>query len=115
LPRWESQVKSESNSIAAHRGRQPADRNLGSAGPRYASGMALAGAGAHKIPRNTCLLLALTTMPTIVGACLGIAIGAVIMLQPIAAALIVLGAERRVSRGKLRRSPATTERRRRRG
>jgi modulator of FtsH protease len=65
---------------------------LGQGGPSYAPGMALPGVEANKVLRNTYLLLALTMIPTIVGAYIGMATGAVIMTHPMAATLIMLAA-----------------------
>jgi len=64
----------------------------GQGGPRYAPGMALPGTDAHKVLRNTYLLLALTMIPTIVGAYVGMATGAVLLRHPMASTLIMLGA-----------------------
>ena len=61
-------------------------------GPRYAPGMALPGADTHRVLRNTYLLLALTMIPTIVGAYVGMATGAVLVVHPMASTLIMLGA-----------------------
>ena len=44
------------------------DRILGGGGPDYAPGSALLAAGAQKVLRNTQLLLALTMVPTVIGA-----------------------------------------------
>jgi modulator of FtsH protease len=63
-----------------------------SGGPRYAPGMELPGVQANRVLRNTYLLLALTMVPTIVGAYVGIATAGVILQHPIAATLIMLGA-----------------------
>ncbi len=68
------------------------DPILGQGGPRYAPGMALPGTEAHKVLRNTYLLLALTMIPTIIGAYVGMATGGVIMLHPLAATLVMLAA-----------------------
>jgi len=61
-------------------------------GPRYAPGMALPGADTHRVLRNTYLLLALTMIPTIVGAYVGMATGAVLVAHPMASTLIMLAA-----------------------
>ncbi|MBE0621571.1 MAG: Bax inhibitor-1 family protein [Burkholderiales bacterium] len=53
--------------------------------------MALPGADTQKVLRNTYLLLALTMIPTIVGAYIGMATGAVLVSHPIASTLIMLG------------------------
>jgi len=63
-----------------------------SGGPRYAPGMELPGVQANRVLRNTYLLLALTMVPTIVGAYVGIATAGVILQHPIAATLVMLGA-----------------------
>lgn len=49
-------------------------------------------AEAQKVLRNTCLLLALTMAPTIGGAWLGMATGAIIVQHPIVSTLVMLGA-----------------------
>ncbi len=68
------------------------DQVLGQGGPRYAPGMALPGSDAHKVLRNTYLLLALTMIPTVIGAYVGMATGAVMVLHPMAGTLIMLAA-----------------------
>ncbi|HXZ51061.1 MAG TPA: Bax inhibitor-1 family protein [Burkholderiales bacterium] len=54
--------------------------------------MELPGVQANRVLRNTYLLLALTMVPTIVGAYVGIATAGVILQHPIAATLVMLGA-----------------------
>ncbi|HUJ85571.1 MAG TPA: Bax inhibitor-1/YccA family protein [Burkholderiales bacterium] len=54
--------------------------------------MELPGIDSQRVLRNTYLLLALTMVPTVIGAYIGMATGAVIMLHPMAATLIMLGA-----------------------
>lgn len=49
-------------------------------------------AGAQKVLRNTYLLLALTMVPTVIGAYIGMATSGVIMGSPILATVIMLGA-----------------------
>lgn len=61
-------------------------------GPHYAQGMALPRADTHKVLRNTYLLLALTMIPTIVGAYVGMSTAAVLVGHPMMSALIVFGA-----------------------
>jgi len=61
-------------------------------GPRYAPGMELPGVESNRVLRNTYLLLALTMVPTIIGAYVGMATAGVILQHPIAATLIMLGA-----------------------
>ena len=61
-------------------------------GPRYAPGMELPGVETNRVLRNTYLLLALTMVPTIIGAYVGIATAGVILQHPIAATLVMLGA-----------------------
>lgn len=63
-----------------------------SGGPRYAPGMELPGVDSNRVLRNTYLLLALTMVPTIVGAYIGMATAGVILQHPIAATLVMLGA-----------------------
>jgi len=66
------------------------DQILGRGGPRYAPGMALPGSDAQKVLRSTYLLLALTMIPTIAGAYIGMATGAIMVLHPMASTLIML-------------------------
>ncbi|HXZ91907.1 MAG TPA: Bax inhibitor-1/YccA family protein [Burkholderiales bacterium] len=54
--------------------------------------MELPGVESNRVLRNTYLLLALTMVPTIVGAYVGIATAGVILQHPIAATLVMLGA-----------------------
>ena len=68
------------------------EQTIGRGGPRYAPGMELPGIDSQRVLRNTYLLLALTMVPTVIGAYIGMASGAVIMLHPMAATLIMLGA-----------------------
>ena len=63
---------------------------FGSGGAHYASD--IAAPGAQKVLRNTYLLLALTMVPTVIGAYIGMATGGIIVQHPIAATLIMLGA-----------------------
>ena len=60
------------------------DQILGSGGPRYAPGAALPGVSAQKVLRNTYLLLALTMVPTVIGAYIGIATAGVIRMPAFA-------------------------------
>jgi len=68
------------------------DKVLGGSGPRYAPGSAVPAAGAQKVLRNTYLLLALTMVPTVVGAYIGMATAGVIMGNPILSTVIMLAA-----------------------
>ena len=68
------------------------EQTIGRGGPRYAPGMELPGVDSHRVLRNTYLLLALTMVPTIIGAYVGMATGAVILQHPMAATLLMLGA-----------------------
>src|SRR5436853_2115883 len=54
------------------------------------AGDVLAGERAQKVLRNTYLLLALTMVPTVIGAWIGMASGAVILAHPVASTLIML-------------------------
>jgi modulator of FtsH protease len=47
---------------------------------------------AQKVMRNTCLLLAVTMIPTVIGAMIGMATGGVIVQSPIFSTLVMLGA-----------------------
>ena len=66
------------------------DRILGTGGPRYAPGAAVPVAGAQKVLRNTQLLLALTMIPTALGAWLGMSTAGVIVQYPIASFVLML-------------------------
>jgi modulator of FtsH protease len=68
------------------------DRILGSSGPSYAPGSALPAASAQKVLRNTQLLLALTMVPTAIGAYFGMATGGIIQQYPIVSFFVMLGA-----------------------
>jgi modulator of FtsH protease len=68
------------------------DRVLGREGARYAPGAALPGVGTQKVLRNTYLLLALTMVPTVIGAYVGMATSGVIMSSPILSTVIMLAA-----------------------
>src|ERR1700716_550125 len=46
----------------------------------------------QKVLRNTYLLLALTMVPTVIGAFIGISTGGIIMQHPIMASLLMIGA-----------------------
>jgi modulator of FtsH protease len=63
---------------------------FGSGGAHYASD--IAAPGAQKVLRNTYLLLALTMVPTVIGAWIGMATSGVIMGSPILSTVIMLGA-----------------------
>jgi len=56
------------------------------------AGEVVGGAGAQKVLRNTYLLLALTMVPTVAGAYIGMATAGVIMGSPIIASLVMLAA-----------------------
>ncbi|HET9734211.1 MAG TPA: Bax inhibitor-1/YccA family protein [Burkholderiales bacterium] len=64
----------------------------GRGGATYAPGSALPAAGAQKVLRNTQLLLALTMVPTAIGAYFGMASGGIIQQYPIASFFVMLGA-----------------------
>ena len=68
------------------------EQTIGRGGPRYAPGMELPGVDSQRVMRNTYLLLALTMVPTVIGAYIGMATGAVILMHPMAATLLMLGA-----------------------
>jgi modulator of FtsH protease len=60
-------------------------------GEAYSPGSAIS-AGQNRVLRNTYILLALTMVPTVIGAMLGMATGAIILQNPIASSLILLAA-----------------------
>jgi modulator of FtsH protease len=60
-------------------------------GEAYSPGGAIS-AGQNRVLRNTYILLALTMVPTVIGAMLGMATGAIILQNPIASSLILLAA-----------------------
>jgi modulator of FtsH protease len=68
------------------------DRVLGSGGPSYAPGSALPGVSARNVLRNTQLLLALTMLPTALGAYIGMATGGIIQQYPIVSFFAMLAA-----------------------
>ncbi len=68
------------------------DQISGSRGPSYAPGSALPDISAQKVLRNTQLLLALTMVPTAVGAYFGMATGGIIQQFPIISFFVMLGA-----------------------
>jgi modulator of FtsH protease len=68
------------------------EQTIGRGGPRYAPGMELPGVDSQRVLRNTYLLLALTMVPTVIGAFVGMATGAVVVQHPMAATLLMLGA-----------------------
>ena len=68
------------------------EQTISSGRPRYAPGSELPGVDSQRVLRNTYLLLALTMVPTVMGAYLGMATGAVITQHPMASTLIMLGA-----------------------
>ena len=68
------------------------DRVLGKGGPSYAPGSALPTVAAQKVLRNTQLLLALTMVPTAIGAYFGMATGGIIQQYPIISFFVMLGA-----------------------
>src|SRR5881398_1988972 len=59
-------------------------------GVTYDAAEILAAEQAQKVLRNTYLLLALTMVPTVIGAWIGMASGAVILAHPVASTLIML-------------------------
>jgi modulator of FtsH protease len=60
--------------------------------PYEAAADVVAAEQGRKVLRNTYLLLALTMVPTVIGAWIGMATGAVILAHPVASTLIMLGA-----------------------
>src|SRR5436853_6455216 len=56
------------------------------------AGDVLAGERAQKVLRNTYLLLALTMVPTVIGAFVGMATGGIILANPIISTLVMLAA-----------------------
>jgi modulator of FtsH protease len=68
------------------------DKVLGQAGPRYAPGAAAPSVSAQKVLRNTYLLLALTMVPTVIGALVGMATSGVVVASPILSTVIMLAA-----------------------
>jgi modulator of FtsH protease len=58
----------------------------------YEAADVLAAEQGRKVLRNTYLLLALTMVPTVIGAFIGMATGAVILAHPMASTLLMLGA-----------------------
>ena len=68
------------------------DRVLGNGGPSYAPGSALPDVSAQKVLRNTQLLLALTMVPTAIGAWFGMASGGIIQQYPIISFFVMLAA-----------------------
>lgn len=56
------------------------------------TGAGLAVSQQNKVLRNTYLLLALTMIPTVVGAMIGMATGGIVMQHPIITSLVVMGA-----------------------
>jgi len=67
------------------------EQTIGRGGARYAPGMELPGVDSQRVLRNTYLLLALTMVPTVIGAYIGMATGAVVLMHPMAATLLMLG------------------------
>ena len=63
-----------------------------SSGPRYAPGSTLPDVSAQKVLRSTYLLLALTMVPTVIGAYIGVATAGVILGSPILSTVIMLAA-----------------------
>jgi modulator of FtsH protease len=68
------------------------ERSAGSGAPRYAPGSTLPDVSAQKVLRNTYLLLALTMVPTVIGAYVGIATAGIIIGSPILSTVLMLGA-----------------------
>ncbi|MGH8688759.1 MAG: Bax inhibitor-1 family protein [Burkholderiales bacterium] len=72
---------------------KPVPVNEGSySGPRYAPGSTLPDVSAQKVLRNTYLLLALTMVPTVVGAYIGMATSGVVIVHPIASTVVMFAA-----------------------
>ena len=68
------------------------DRPVPRGVPYEAAADVLAAGEARQVLRNTYLLLALTMVPTVIGAFIGMATGGVILAHPIASSLLMLGA-----------------------
>ena len=68
------------------------DRFGGQTGPSYAPGSALPDVSAQKVLRNTYLLLALTMVPTVIGAYIGLATSSIIVTSPIISTVVMLAA-----------------------
>jgi len=68
------------------------DRFGGQSGPSYAPGSALPDVSAQKVLRNTYLLLALTMVPTVIGAYIGLATSSIIVASPIISTVVMLAA-----------------------
>src|SRR4051812_22126551 len=60
--------------------------------PTYSSEEALSALQGQKVLRNTYLLLALTMVPTVIGAFIGMATGGIILANPIISSLVMLAA-----------------------
>ncbi len=61
-------------------------------GPGYAGDGIVETSDSHKVLRNTYLLLALTMVPTVIGAMVGMSTAAIVMQHPIMITLVMLGA-----------------------
>ena len=68
------------------------DRPLGRGVTYEPSAEVLAAGEGRKVLRSTYLLLALTMVPTVIGAFIGMATGGVILAHPVASSLLMLGA-----------------------
>jgi len=68
------------------------DRFGGQTGPSYAPGSVLPDVSAQKVLRNTYLLLALTMVPTVIGAYIGLATSGIIVASPIISTVVMLAA-----------------------
>jgi FtsH-binding integral membrane protein len=68
------------------------DQILGGGGPSYAPGSTLPGISAQKVLRNTYLLLALTMVPTAIGAYVGIHTSGIVIGSPILSTVLMLAA-----------------------
>ena len=66
------------------------EQTIGRGGPRYAPGMELPGIDGQRVLRNTYLLLALTMVPTVIGAFVGMATTGFVLVHPMASTLIML-------------------------
>jgi len=68
------------------------ERGIGRGSAQYTPGAALPDVGAQKVLRNTYLLLALTMVPTVIGAFVGMATSGIIMQSPILSTVVMLAA-----------------------
>jgi len=68
------------------------ERSFGRGSAQYAPDSTLPDVGAQKVLRSTYLLLALTMVPTVIGAYIGMATSSIIMASPIISTLVMLAA-----------------------